>query len=147
MSEEQYAVTPTGTNSTSISRQQRASIAASRLLYLLVGAGIALILIAIECLLWVLIPFHGSGGGTQHSLSTLLALLAQTPLLLLIPLLELIVVCALAQLAHRPLTIRLYIREVQKSAEQYRKLYTPLPTWNAVYKTNVTLYQDTPDKG
>ena len=145
MSQEQQAVTPTATNSTSIFRQERAGVVTSRVLYLLIGVGIALILLCIECILWILNPAHIFGGGSPHNLSTLLAILVHTPLLLLIPLLELLVVCTLAELACKPLAILSYIREAQRSAEQYRKLFTPLPTWNAIYKTNVTFYQDTPD--
>ncbi|HEX6482564.1 MAG TPA: HEAT repeat domain-containing protein [Ktedonobacteraceae bacterium] len=145
MSQEQYAVTPTRTNSASTYRQERAGIVTSRVLYLLIGAGIALILICIECILWILNPAHIFGAGSPHNLSMLLAILMRTPLLLLIPLLELIVVCTLSQLARKPLIIRSYIREVQRSVEQYRKLYTPLPTWNSIYKTTVTVYKDTPD--
>ena len=117
----------------------------SRVLYLLIGVGIALILIGVECILWILNPAHIFGGESQHNLSMLLAILAHTPLLLLIPLLELIVICTLAQLAYKPLLIRSYIRKVQRSVEHYRKLYTPLPNWNAIYKTSVTVFQDTPD--
>ena len=145
MSQEQYPEPLTRTNSTSIYRQERAGIVTSRVLYLLIGAGIALIPICVECILWIINPAHIFGGGSQHNLSTLLAILAHTPLLLLIPLLELIIVCTLAQLAYKPLIIRSYIREVQRSVEQYRKLLTPLPTWNAIYKTSITYYLDTPD--
>jgi HEAT repeat protein len=145
MSEEQYATAPTRTSSTSKYRHARSGNATSRLLHLLIGFGIALILICIEGVLWILNPSHLFGGGTQHSLSTLLAILARTPLLLLIPLLELIVASVIVLLADKPLAIRSYIRETQRDVESYRKLYTPLTSWHAIYNTAVTYYQDTPD--
>lgn len=145
MSEQQYATAPSRKSSTSKYRHARSGSATSRLLHLLIGIGIALILIFIEGLLWILNPSHLFGAGTQHSLSTLLATVARTPLLLLIPLLELIVAAVLALLAAKPLAIRSYIRQTQKDVELYRKLYTPLTTWHTIYNTNVTCYQDTPD--
>ena len=147
MSEEQYApdpITHTRMAGATIDRQTRFDGHRSRLLQILIGIGIAILLICIEGIVWLLNPAH-IFGEAAHSFSTLLAIPAHTPLLLLIPLLELIILSVLVLLSERPLAIRAYIRETQKGLERYRASYTPLTSWSTMYNTAISYSQDTPD--
>ncbi len=145
MIEEQHPVAPTNTNKDALI-QATDHLASSRIpRNILIGVGIAIVLTCIESVLWLLNPLHLFGSSTPHSISTLLSILGHTPLVLLILFLQVIIVCILVQIADRPLSLLRYIRDVQKAQEKYRTLYTPLASWNEIYETSITRYQDTPD--
>ncbi|HLH62177.1 MAG TPA: HEAT repeat domain-containing protein [Ktedonobacteraceae bacterium] len=147
MSKEQYATEPVAQArmiDRSTGQPARSGRTRSRLLHFLIGPGIALVLICSEGLLWILNPSHLFGKDAPHSLASLLATLLHTPLLLLIPLFELVIVSGLVLLSERPRVIRAYRREIQSSLEGYRTLYTPLTTWKVSYTTSVAYHQDTP---
>jgi HEAT repeat protein len=111
----------------------------------LVGLGFALVLVVIEGLLWILNPLNLFGRASSHTLPALLSLVAHTPILLLIFLLEFVVAITLALLFTRPLAFRRYCREALKAGERYRVTYTSLPNWPSIYDTTVSYYQYTPD--
>jgi HEAT repeat protein len=93
----------------------------------LIGAGVALALTAIEILVW-LIVFH------------------VVPAFWWIALAAQLLICALLALAlRRPLALSRYTREVMRSTERYREVYTPLPDWLALYTSAITCYQHSPD--
>lgn len=93
----------------------------------LIGTAIGLVLIAIEALVWF-IAFH------------------RLPAFWWVALLAQVVICALLALALRkPLALSRYAREVMRSTERYRTVYTPLPDWLALYASNITCYQHSPD--
>ncbi|HZU69743.1 MAG TPA: HEAT repeat domain-containing protein [Ktedonobacteraceae bacterium] len=148
MSKEQYA-TESAAQARMIDRSIGSSVRSgetrSRLLHFLIGPGIALVLICIEVILWILNPFHLFGRNAPHSLASLLTTLVHTPLLLVIPLFELLIISGLVLLSERPLAIRAYLREIQSNLEDYRTLYTPLTTWKVAYNTNLAYHQDTAD--
>jgi HEAT repeat protein len=110
----------------------------------LAGLGAALALFVIEGLAWIINPLNLFGAGA-HSLPALFTLVAQSPLLLLIPLLELAAAVALALLVTRPLALRRYCKEVWQAGERYRDAHTSLPNWPSFYETTVSYYQYTPD--
>jgi HEAT repeat protein len=113
MAEEQKTVTPATTPGGGMSRSSNRSVPSSRVLRnMLVGVGIALVLIVLEIVLWIVNPLHVVSRGT--------------PLLLLIPLFTLLVVCALVQFTARPLALLAYLRDVQRSQEGYATTYVPL---------------------
>ncbi len=93
----------------------------------LIGVGIALVLTAIEALIW-LIVFH------------------KLPAFWWIALVAQVILCALLALAlRRPLALSRYAREVMRATERYRTVYTPLPDWLALYTSAITCYQHSPD--
>lgn len=146
MMEEQQPVTPADTTRDSTYRHTDSRVASSRILHnMIIGVSIALLLICIETLLWIFNPFHLLGGGVAHSFSALLAIPAHTPLLLLIPLVELIGICILVWVSDKPLALLAYQRDVLQAMEQYRKLYTPLPSLPNLYETAVAYYSDASD--
>src|SRR5579864_6699546 len=110
----------------------------------LVGLGIALALVVIEGLAWIINPLS-IFGATAHALPALISLLAHTPLLPVILLLEGVAVVALALLFSRPLLLRRYCRDAWQAGEQYRAAHTSLPNWPSLYETTVSYYQYTPD--
>src|SRR5712691_1179318 len=126
-------------------RMQR--FAFSRLLRaILVGVGITLLLTGIELgVVWLLNPAFILGKDTIHRFSALLALPLHIPLLLLIPFFELVGISVAAYIVTLPLAIMVYVRDVQKGQERYRKRYTPLDSLAHIYKTPVTYYKHTPD--
>src|SRR5579871_1716942 len=71
----------------------------------LYGLLIALIVIVVEALIWLMLPFS-----SLHSVAALLAAVAQTPPLLLIPLAETLVAILLALLLMRPLALSRYCK-------------------------------------
>lgn len=144
--EDQRPVTPTDASREVIDHRLNNRLASSRVpRNILIGVGIAFILTFIEGALWIFNPLHVFGSGASHNLSTLLAIPTHTPLLLLIPLLQVIAACILVQIIAKPLALRRYVRDVQKALERYRTLYTPLTSWSAIYETTITHYQESPD--
>ena len=144
--EDQRPVTPTDTSKEVMDHHLNKRLSSSRLLRnILIGVGIAFVLAFIEAALWILNPFNVFGSGASHTLSALLAIPVNTPLLLLIPLIQLIAICILVQIIDKPLALRRYVRNVQKALELYRTLYTPLTSWSAIYETAITHYQESPD--
>ncbi len=145
MLEEQHPVAPTNTNKDTLI-QATDHLASSRIpRNMLIGVGITIVLTCIESALWILNPFHLFGSNIPHSISTVLSIPAHTPLVLLILLLQVIIVCILVLVADKPLSLLRYVRDIQKAQERYRTLYTPLASWNEIYETSITRYQDTPD--
>ncbi len=110
----------------------------------LIGLGSALALVLIEVLVWIINPLR-IFGSTSHTLPALASLLAHTPLLLLIPLLELVAGAVLALLLTRPLALRRYCKAAWQAGEHYRAVHTSLPNWLALYETTINYYQYTPD--
>src|SRR6266705_2491575 len=146
MMEDQRPVTPTDTRREVMDHRLNNRLATSRVpRNILIGVGIAFMLTFIEGALWIFNPLHVFGSGASHNLSTLLAIPTHTPLLLLIPLLQVIAACILVQIIAKPLALRRYVRDVQKALERYRTLYTPLSSWSAIYETTITHYQESPD--
>ena len=144
--EDQRPVTPTGTSREVMDYHLNNRLASSRIpRNILIGVGIAFVLTFIEVALWIFNPFHVFGSGASHNLSTVLAIPTHTPLLLLIPLVQVVTACILVQITDKPLALRRYVRDVQKALEQYRTLYTPLTSWSAIYETTITHYQESPD--
>jgi HEAT repeat protein len=144
--EDQRPVAPTGTSRNVLEQRSNQRVALSHVFRnILIGVGIAFVLTCIESALWIFNPFHLFGSGAPHNLSTLLSIPVHAPLLLFFLLLQVIVVCVLAQIADKPLALLRYTRDVRKALEQYRALYTPLTSWPAIYETVITRYQDTPD--
>src|SRR5437016_2166464 len=146
MMEDQRLVTPTDMGRDINEHRSKRRVILTRFLRnVLVGVGIAILLICIEGVFWIFNPLHLFGSDSSHNLSTLLSNLAHTPLLMLLLLLQVITVCALMFFIDKPLALRRYIRDVQKAQERYRALYTPLTYWSAIYETSLTCYQDAPD--
>ena len=146
MLEEQRLVTPTDLGRDINERRSNRRVTLTRFLRnILLGVVITIVLICIEGLFWLFNPIHLFGTGTSRTLSTLLSSIAHTPLLWFLLLLQVIVICALMFFIDRPLALRRYIRDVQKAAERYRTLYTPLTSWPAIYETSLTCYRDAPD--
>jgi HEAT repeat protein len=146
MIEDQRPVTPTDASREVMDHRLNNRLASSRVpRNILIGVGIVFVLTFIEGALWIFTPFHVFGSGASHNLSTLLAIPIHTPLLLLIPLMQVIAACILVQIIDKPLALRRYVRDVQKALEQYRTLYTPLTSWSAIYETTITHYQESPD--
>ncbi len=144
--EDQRSVTPTNTGRTVVNHRSNKRLALSRLpRNILIGVGVAFILTCIEGAVWVFNPFHLFGSGSSHNLPALSSIMVHTPLLWFVLLLQVFVMCALVQFVDKPLALLKYIRDVQKSQEQYRALYTPLASWPAIYETAAIRYQDTPD--
>ncbi len=109
---------------------------------LLAGLAITLMLTAIEVLVvLVLNPFSIFAKSANHSLSLIIILLVHIPLLLLIPLVELLAFSLLAFIAIKPLAIRAYLRDISRDLEQYRKAYTQLSSLDDPYETHVAYYQ------
>lgn len=106
----------------------------------LYGLLIALIVIVVEALIWLILPFS-----SIHSVAALLAAVAQTPLLLLIPLVEILVAILLAQLLMRPLALSRYCKEILQASERFRTSMTPLPNWPSLYETKISYIQQAPD--
>ncbi len=77
--------------------------------------------------------------------SGLLSAVARTPLLLLIPLAEIIAAILLALLLMRPLALSRYCSDVLKTSERFRISTTPLPNWPSLYEITVSYYQYAPD--
>jgi HEAT repeat protein/ABC-type nitrate/sulfonate/bicarbonate transport system ATPase subunit len=93
---------------------------------LLVSVGVTLLLsLLFTGVLWLWNPFH-LPGDSAHLIASLLALLRQSPQLLLIPLLVFIVFFFLAFFSIQPLALVSYLRAVHEAQEGYHKLYTPL---------------------
>ncbi|HEV2581028.1 MAG TPA: hypothetical protein VGT44_09260, partial [Ktedonobacteraceae bacterium] len=113
----------------------------------LIGLGIALALVVLEGLAWVYDPLNifGSTHGVSRTLTDLFALLAHTPLLLAIPLLEFAAAVVLALLLTRPLVLSRYCKAAIQAGERYRVAHTSLPNWPSLYETTVSYYQYTPD--
>ncbi len=146
MMADQRPVTPTGASREVMDHRLNNRLASSRVpRNILIGVGIAFVLTLIEVALWIFNPFHVFGSGASHNLSTLLAIPTNTPLLLLIPLVQVVAACILVQIIDKPLALRRYMRAVQKALEQFRTLYTPLTSWSAIYETTITHYQESPD--
>jgi HEAT repeat protein len=144
--EDQRPVPPTGTSREVMDYHLNNRLASSRIpRNILIGVGITFMLTFIEVALWIFNPFHVFGSGASHSLSALLAIPTHTPLLLLIPLVQVVAACILVQIIDKPLALRRYVRDMQKELEQYRTLYTPLTSWPAIYETPITHYQESPD--
>ena len=130
MAKEQNRVTPANMRDVGIQQHPHHPMPPSRTFRIfrniLIGVGIALVLIIIECAVLFLNPFHVLGGGTPASISSLLSVLARTPLLLIVPLLTLIAVCVVVQVVDRPLALLAYLRAVQREQERYAKTYIPI---------------------
>ena len=140
MREEQSPVTPANTSRNAIYRRSNPNNASSRMLRnVLIAMLIAVVITCIEIVvLWLTRPSYG--------LAALLSIPEHSPLLVFVPLVvEAIVVFIIAQAIAMPMAISAYIRDGQKEQELYRKLYTPLNAWPALYETSVTYYQENPD--
>ncbi len=140
MREEQSPLTPANTNRDTIYRRSNTNSAASRVIRnILLAILIAIIITCIEVVvLWLT--------GPSHSLASLLAIPGHSPLLVFVPFVaEVVVVFIVAQVIAMPRAISAYVREVQKEQELYRRLYTPLNSWPALYETSTTYYQENPD--
>ncbi len=105
----------------------------------LYGLLIALIVIVVETLIWLMLPFS-----SIHSVAALLAAVAQTPLLL-IPLAEILVAILLAVLLMRPLALSRYCKEILQASERFRTSMTPLPNWPSLYETKISYIQQVSD--
>jgi HEAT repeat protein len=118
----------------------RGSASAPILNAVLYGLLIALIVIVVEALIWLFLPFS-----SVHSLAALLAAVAQMPLLLLIPLAEIMIAVVLALLLMRPLALSRYCKDIGQASEHFRASMTPLPNWPSLYETRVSYIQPSPD--
>ena len=113
---------------------------------LLIGILFTFLLTCIELgLFWIINPNHVLGTGVTHQFSALLTLPVHTPLLWLIPLIELAGTTVAAFMATRPLALRAYLRDVLAEQEHYRAWHTSLAALAQAYSTPVTYYQHTPD--
>lgn len=93
---------------------------------LLISGGITLLFaLLFTGILWLWNPLHFPVN-SAHFVVSLLALLNQSPLLLLIPLLVFLALFFLAFFAIQPLALVSYLRAVHEAQEDYHKLYTPL---------------------
>ncbi len=107
---------------------------------------ITLLLTCIElAIVWMFNPFYVLGRDASHRLSALAAIPTHHPLVLLVPLVELLGITLVAFVAMKPLAIKAYLRTVQKAQERYRKMYTSLTSMDAMYDTPVTYYEHNPD--
>ena len=122
----------------------------------LIGIAVTLLLTCLEIAgLWILYPFHTAEVSALARLGTVLALPLHYPLLWLIPIAELIGISFLAFFIAKPLAIRAYLRDTQRSQAHYRPFASTLPASNAhkasstplrdIYEMPVTYYQHTPD--
>ena len=112
----------------------------------LVGVAGTLLLTCLEIAgLWILYPFHPANVSLLARLGTVLAFPLHYPLLWLIPAVELIGIALLAFFIAKPLAIRAYLRDAQRSQTSYRANATPLISLADMYDTPVTYYQHTPD--
>src|SRR5215831_20539852 len=146
MMEDQRPVTSTDAGGEVMDHRLNNRLTSSRVpRNILIGVGIVFVLTFIEVALWIFNPFHVFGSGVSHTFPTLLAVPLHTPLLLLIPLMQVMAACILVQIIDMPLALRRYVRDVQKALEQYRTLYTPFTSWPAIYETTITHYQASPD--
>src|SRR5690349_7739745 len=135
MREEQSPVTPASTSRNAIYRRSNSDGASSCVLRnILIAILIAVVITCIEVVvLWL--------ARSPRNLASLLAIPGHSPLLVFVPLVvEAVVVFIVAQVIAIPRAISAYVREVQKEQEVYRKLYTPLNSWPALYETGVTYY-------
>lgn len=123
-------------------RRQRSARA---LFHVSLGVGFALLLSLLECLLWIMNPGGIFGGAAPHTFATFLALLAQMPLLLLVPLTEIALGTWLAWAAALPVAQIAYLRAVGRAQETYRARYTPLQTWSYPYDVPLLYALDDPD--
>src|SRR5713226_557308 len=140
MREKQSPVTPANPNRNAIYRPSNPNGVSSPILRnILIAVIIAIVITCIEvAVLWLTQP--------SRSLSGLLTIPLHTPLLVFVPLvIEAIVAFIVAQVIAMPLAISVHVRDAQKESEFYRKLYTPLNAWPALYATTVTYYQENPD--
>jgi HEAT repeat protein len=101
---------------------------------LCVGIAIACVLTLLEVLvLLVLSPGFVSSRADNHG-ATLLSLSLHTPLVWLLPLVELVVGTLVALVAMQPLALIAYMRKVRLSYEANHKLYLPLLMRMSIYK-------------
>lgn len=77
-----------------------------------------------------------------HTLGTVLALAAQSPLEVVIPAGAFVVAFVVAWLARRPLALASYLRHAHRAQEEYHKLYTPLTALTNIRKALDSLQQD-----
>lgn len=138
MSEDQHPVSPANINKAPIYDVSDRRFGPSRTFRnLFLAAAIALVLTLIETAIFGLInPSH---------FSALLPFIISVPYWLLLPLVELLLAFLLVQVAGEPLALVLYLRDVQKAQESYRRLYTPLTALPNIYETPVAYYRDTGD--
>src|SRR5712691_1498474 len=136
---------PVNPASSSIALRRR-SLSSRLFRCIFVGVAITLLLTCIElAIVWMFNPFYVLGRDASHRLSALAAIPTHHPLLLLVPLVELLGITLVAFVAMKPLAIMAYLRTVQKAQERYRKLYTSLTSMDAMYDTPVTYYEHNPD--
>src|SRR6266702_5333439 len=125
---------------------RRRSLSSRLFRCIFVGVAITLLLTCIElAVVWMFNPFYVLGRDASHRLSALAATPTHHPLLLLVPLVELLGITLLAFVAMKPLAIMAYLRTVQKAQERYRKIYTSLTSMDAMYDTPVAYYEHNPD--
>ncbi|HET8910897.1 MAG TPA: hypothetical protein VFN23_05515, partial [Ktedonobacteraceae bacterium] len=72
--------------------------------------------------------------------SSLLMMPVNQPLILLVPVLDIVVAALILLLIARPLAIAIYLQVIQKQQEAYYKVYTPLTAQSGLYKTPVVPY-------
>ena len=95
---------------------------------LLIGCVVTLILTLIEALLLVLVNPLSILDNTHNRLSALLLLPIHSPLYLLLPLCELLLVSACAFFTIQPLAIYNYMRIIHQQQLTYNNLYIPITT-------------------
>src|SRR5262249_8291918 len=90
---------------------------------LLVGCTVTLILTVIEVLIVITVNPLSMLGNTLNRLASLFLLLAHSPLYLLLPLCELLLVSAGAFFVLRPLALYLYLRAIHREQLAFQHLY------------------------
>lgn len=109
--------------------------------HLLVSVGGVLLLTLLEGILWILNPAHVANG----TLAGFLLLPIHTPLLLLVPVIEAVLIFLLVQRVAQPLAQLAYLRAVAQAQEDYRARYTPLQTWSSPYDVPLVYTEDNSD--
>lgn len=112
--------------------------------HLAVGLGAVLLLTICEALLWISNPGQ-LFGASAHSPVAFLLLPVQMPLLLGVPLVELVGGFWLSWIVAQPLALLAYLRVMQRVQEEYRASYTCVPTWSYLYDLPLLYTPDDPD--
>ena len=95
---------------------RRRSLSSRLFRCIFVGVAITLLLTCIElAIVWMFNPFYVLGRDAFHRLSALAAIPTHHPLVLLVPLVELLGITLVAFIAMKPLAIMAYLRTVQKA--------------------------------
>ena len=110
----------------------------------LVGCVSTLLLTVLQvCVLWLLNPLHFAGS-TSEILVSVLVLPWHVPLLLLVPLLEILVVAVIVLLVAEPLAVARYLHMVRATQKSAYQTYMPLTTMHVETRGSVPVEpQDT----